>query len=241
MLIGTPTMDVHPDKAWKSTLYVSVMLAVGRCARCQRSANACRCDGPVEQCVIAEDIGAQAYHPKNARMSYDDALSGAVTNGLMRCCSKTLGAFLNCWDPRWAEAARAAVGVKVRVVTWDNKEDAAWRRFDRLPLEGEQGIAPGSPNADLYGGAAAKAKAPTAAPAPASEDGERIGIIRRVDGGWVVQTDRGEHDTDSEFFVRDLEALKARGLRVRFEDEVVQGRRGQRRKIVEFTAVEKRG
>lgn len=238
---GKAVLDVpvtgNPRDENKSTLYTTVELIVGRCTRCYRTIKACGCGGPYDDVAIAEDVGAQAYSPKNARMTYDDALSGAVTNGLMRCTSKTLGAFSNCWDPRWAEQARARIGVRVRVLEWNDREMVRWRRFDRLPLDGEQGLAPGSPNADRYTGAkpklepvidiqrpappVVKASPPAAAaPVKAATTGEQIGVIRAVDGGWVVQTNaKDPRFTDDRALATRLEQLKLQGKRVVFELE----------------------
>lgn len=235
--VGTPHLDVQED-AYKSTLYLQVMLVVGKCTRCQRSAMACDCGQPIEQCGLAEDVGAQAYHPKNARLSYDDAVAAATTNGLMRCCSKTLGVYANCWEPRWAEDARHQVGLKVWVSGYGQnaKSRPMWRRWDRLPLDGETGVVDGSPNADKRRPATVsqviKAAAATVSeqkPLPGAiatpkVAGEQLGIIRPDKNGlWSVTTNVGVHFTDDERMARELERAKARGARVVFEDERING------------------
>lgn len=246
---GTAYMNLQDD-AYKSTLYLQVRLIVGRCTRCQRSAAACDCGAATEEICIAEDVGAQAYHPTNARLSYDDAYTAAVTNGLMRCCSKTLGVYANCWEPRWAEEARWQIGLQVSVTGWDNKVKNQWRRWDRRPLAGERGIAHGSPNAGKFAavtaaksdapprtGSTPQAARPATVVAAAKVIGEKIGGIRKdaSDGeSWIVTTNVGEHVTDSEHFVRELERLKAQGKLLVFEDELVPGRKGMRKKIISW-------
>lgn len=233
---GTPMMDVH-EKDWQSTLYLNVFLMAGRCTRCARSINACVCLGPVEQACVAMAIGAQAYHPRNARLSYDDALEAAITNGLMRCCAKQLGSYAECWEPRWAEATRAAVCVRVKVVGYDNKSAMRWRRIDRAPLDGEQVVTPPPPKEPVR----------TTSPSPAvvAGGGESIGQIRQNKTGsghvfWTVVTNVVPNRvTDDEHFVRQLETLKAQGRRVVFEDELIPTHGGgTSRRIVEFRIAE---
>lgn len=231
---GAPIMDVK-EKDWQSTLYLNVFLMAGRCARCARSINACVCFGPVEQACVAMAIGAQAYHPSNARLSYDDALEAAITNGLMRCVAKQLGSYSECWDPRWAEATRAQVAVRVPVQE-RNGINYRWRRNDRQALDGEQRVVKKSP-----AGPEPAQSAASPPPTPSS-GGEAIGQIRRTEAQgkvyWTVVTDKGEHLTDDEHFVRTLETYKAQGKKVIFEDEVVPTRGGgTKNKIVEFRIV----
>jgi hypothetical protein len=225
---GTPMMDVQ-EKDWKSTLYLNVFLMAGRCSRCARSINACVCLGPVEQTCVGMAIGAQAYHPRNSRLSYDDALEAAITNGLMRVCAKQLGSYAECWEPRWAEATRAAVCVRV-LVQERNDRVWRWRRIDRAPLDGETSPPQARPVP------VPEPVAPSAPPAA----GEAIGQIRRSETStgkpfWTVVTDRAEHLTDDEHFVRQLEGYKAQGKRIIFDDELVPTRGGvPKKKIVEF-------
>jgi hypothetical protein len=233
---GTPLMDMQEDER-KSILYLNVFLMAGRCTRCARTMNACLCGGPYEQACIAMAVGAQAYHPRNARLSYDDALEAAITNGLMRCGSKQLGAYSQCWDPRWAEQVRSQIAVRVTVTDWNNKVVQRWRRIDRAPLDGEQGPKPPKPVV-----VPKPEPQPVVAAAASSPVAERIGQIRRVDprsaegrAWWIIVTDTAEHVTDDEHYVRQLETLKAQAKLVVFDDELVPGRDGRtRRKIVEF-------
>jgi len=240
---GQPLLDIR-EKDAGSILYLSVYLVVGRCTRCSRSSNACRCDGPIVQACVASHIGAQAYHPRNARMSYDDALEGALTNGLGRCVGKSLGSYSECWDPRWSEHARSQVCVRVQVLERDNRVVYRWRRKDRLPLDGEK-VTPKKPEPVVK---------PTPVVSPVDEPlseipavairvtdtGEVIGQIRRnetVTGTvyYVVITDQNaERLTDDERIVRDLETAKSQGRRVAFVDEVVETRRGPVKRILSY-------
>lgn len=230
---GNPMMDVQ-EKDYKSTLYLNVFLMAGRCTRCARSINACKCDGVVEQMCVAMAIGAQAYHPRNSRLSYDDALEGAITNGLMRCCAKQLGSYAECWDPRWAEETRAAVCVRVRVEERNGMAER-WRRKDRLPLDGEQAAPKPRP-------VPSQEPVMKSSPSPAATGGgEVIGQIRSsgvTSTGaqyWTVVTDKGEYVTDEQNFVRDLETYKAQGKRIVFDIETVSTRGGgTKKKILEY-------
>jgi len=234
---GTPMMDVHPEQDWKSTLYLNVFLMCGRCARCARSINACQCFGPVEQCCVGMAIGAQAYHPRNARLSYDDALEAAITNGLMRITAKQLGSYSECWDPRWAEWARAEMCIRVPVVERDNRVTYRWRRKDRQPLDGEQR----APQQKQPG-----QSPPVRAVAPSAvvvEPGEVIGRIQRREPQpgrvyWAVATDAvPERLTDDEHCIRALEQAKAQGKKVVFEDEVVETKRGPVKKVLSYKII----
>ena len=151
MALGAPLMDVHEgtqDKG-RSILYREVFLLVSRCTRCMRSLSHCACGGPYERTCVSTAIGAQEYHPTNARLSYDDAAEGAGTNGLSRCC-KVFDIYGKIWEPQWAQAARDRLGVKVFVTQWDNKQNAFWRLLTAPPLTGETGVCQDSPNKHLY-------------------------------------------------------------------------------------------
>lgn len=51
---------------------------------------------------IAEAWGGNDYHPNNPQMAWDDALEGAKSNCLTRCC-KDLGMFSEAWEPGWCD------------------------------------------------------------------------------------------------------------------------------------------
>lgn len=51
----------------------------------------------VQGSIMAVSVGEQEYFEDNRRMSYGDALEGAKSNALMRCC-KELGISLELWD-----------------------------------------------------------------------------------------------------------------------------------------------
>jgi hypothetical protein len=199
------------------------------------------------------------YHPTNKRQTYDDAAEGAATDGLRRCC-KPFDMFGNLWDPQWNDLARERVGVKVFVKSWNDKTTAQWRRWSALPLDGEQGIVPDSPNRDKYVGPQkvappvkreaetrvqpAKTPLPQAGTTKSAATSPTIGpesilVIRPVRRGetmfWVVNTSERVLVTESEGTMRELENAKARGQKLLFVTESAAGPKGAFTKIVEFT------
>lgn len=57
----------------------------------------------VRGCFVAEAIGEMEYYPKNAGSNYGDAVEGAKTAALRRCC-KEFGIGLQAWKKDWCEA-----------------------------------------------------------------------------------------------------------------------------------------
>lgn len=53
-------------------------------------------------CFVAEAIGDMVYYPKNLSQNYGDAVEGAKSEALRRCC-KELGVGLQAWKKGWAE------------------------------------------------------------------------------------------------------------------------------------------
>lgn len=66
----------------------------------------------VDQRYINESTGGQTYFEKNSRMSYDDAIEGATSNGLMRCAKK-LGVGRKVWDPNFRRQWRKENATRV--------------------------------------------------------------------------------------------------------------------------------
>lgn len=168
-----PLMDLHEKGAGRSILYREVFLLVARCTRCLRSMNRCECGGPVESRCVSTAIGAQEYFPDSKRMSFDDAAEAATTNGIARCC-KPFSVYGNIWQRRWAEAAKARVGLIVMTRDWQNKVKPQWRRVESRPLDGEFALAAESPNKDRYAAPpvpAAKQEARRPAPTGAPPSG----------------------------------------------------------------------
>lgn len=83
-------------------------------------------------------------------MSHGDAIEGAKSNALMRCC-KDLGMAMDLWSKTYAEGVRARLGVKVFIErARDRSVSVAWRRVDGAGLNGEIGIVADSPNQAQY-------------------------------------------------------------------------------------------
>lgn len=92
--------------------------------------------------VIAEAWGECDYQPSNKRMGYTDAIEGAKSEALKRCC-KDLGIAAKCWDPGFCEEWREKYAVKTR---HKDENRPQWRRKDRAPHWKEVGIWSDSPN-----------------------------------------------------------------------------------------------
>lgn len=56
----------------------------------------------VRGCFVSEAIGEMEYYPGNAAQNYGDAVEGAKTAALRRCC-KELGVGLQAWKKDWCE------------------------------------------------------------------------------------------------------------------------------------------
>ncbi len=57
----------------------------------------------IRGCFVAEAVGEMEYYPHNAGQNYGDAVEGAKTAALRRCC-KELGIGLQAWRKEWCEA-----------------------------------------------------------------------------------------------------------------------------------------
>lgn len=54
----------------------------------------------IRGCFVGEAVGDCVYYPKNQQMNYGDAVEGAKTQALRRCC-KELGVGLQAWSKDW--------------------------------------------------------------------------------------------------------------------------------------------
>lgn len=77
--------------------------------------------------AIAQSGGEMTYNPDNFSMSYGDALEGAKSNSLARCC-KMLGMTLQLWDIEWVDEWK-----RQYAETYDNpnknaKQKKLWRK-----------------------------------------------------------------------------------------------------------------
>jgi hypothetical protein len=99
---------------------------------------------------LGSAIGEQKYQKNNPEMTYGDAVEGAKSNALMRCC-KDLGMAMECWDRQWTNKFRAEQCVKVWVKKGpDSKARLQWRRLSDMPFYGEYNVADDSPNRDKW-------------------------------------------------------------------------------------------
>jgi len=110
----------------------------------------------------AEAVGSAEWFPNSNRANKADAVEGAKSDALTKCC-KDLGIANNLWDRRYLRRWRQVTCVKVKVRTSKGIEDW-WRRSDDPPFDGE--IQQPSSAARL---AAEAARAPSASEAPAPE------------------------------------------------------------------------
>lgn len=56
----------------------------------------------IRGCFVAESIGEMEYYPHNPSQNYGDAVEGATTAALRRCC-KQLGVGLQAWRKEWCD------------------------------------------------------------------------------------------------------------------------------------------
>ncbi|NOS67940.1 MAG: hypothetical protein HOO67_06305 [Candidatus Peribacteraceae bacterium] len=87
---------------------------------------------------IAEAIGECEYQESNKRMTYAQALEGAKSNALVRCC-KDIGIAAECWDKRFVTQFQKDHCVRV----WRDRQKydkPQWRRKDAEPWYDEQGV-----------------------------------------------------------------------------------------------------
>jgi hypothetical protein len=88
---------------------------------------------------IASAMGECGYNPSNARMTYGDAVEGAKSNSLSRCC-KVLGMAPEIYSEGWREDWIKENAVCVVVMGFKGRKEY-WRRKGGLPLKDEQGHA----------------------------------------------------------------------------------------------------
>lgn len=131
---------------------------------------------------VAEATGGQAYHPTNDNMSYDDAIEGATTNALMRCCKK-IGVGRNLWDPNFRRSWRKQYAkqfwaknentgkTKVMWKRQDDDEDFAypWRKQAEKPQQEMPKSTKTRPQASRPPAPSQKAKGTPAPSGPAVE------------------------------------------------------------------------
>lgn len=91
---------------------------------------------------VGSAVGECAYNPTNKRMTYGDAVEGAKSNALSRCC-KALGIAPEIYSEGWREDWIQENAICVNAENWDGKIKQLWRRKNALPLKGERGHAKG--------------------------------------------------------------------------------------------------
>ena len=86
---------------------------------------------------IDSAMGGCSFVPSNMEMNYDDAIEGAKSDCLARCC-KSLPMFRECWDKEYADAWKAQHAYEVQHAKNPNKrvwkkKGASMREFDVRP------------------------------------------------------------------------------------------------------------
>jgi len=74
---------------------------------------------------VADAVGGQDYFPGNRQMNYDDAIEGAKSDCLVRCC-KALPMFRECWDKEYGDYWKATYAEQVRAN--GGRGDLVWRK-----------------------------------------------------------------------------------------------------------------
>lgn len=91
---------------------------------------------------VASAVGECGYKPGNKRMTFGDAVEGAKSNALSRCC-KTLGMAPEIYSEGWRAKWIKEYAVCVLAANWEGKLKENWRRKDGIPLKDEKGHAKG--------------------------------------------------------------------------------------------------
>lgn len=91
---------------------------------------------------VGSAVGECGYNPNNKRMTYGDAVEGAKSNALSRCC-KALGIAPEIYSEGWREDWIQENAICVNAENWDGKIKQLWRRKNGLPLKGERSHAKG--------------------------------------------------------------------------------------------------
>jgi hypothetical protein len=120
----------------------------------------------IRGCYVAENIGDMDYYPKNHQTNYGDAVRGATTQALRRCCAD-LGIGLQAWKKDWCNG------------WWDRRNgnrDAAAAQRQQQPIQHPRNT-PAPAQAP-----AAPAKAPAPAPRPPEQQGgEMVYPVVKID------------------------------------------------------------
>lgn len=133
---------------------------------------------------VSEAIGQCVYYPNNKGMTYADAVEGAKTDCITRCC-KDLSIARELWDPGWRTEWQAK---------YAENRDGKWRRKSR---ESKLGASPASARSASSGSpSAAPATAPAAhAAAPAATaqtDSRPLGVDAPRSAALGRDDDSGE-------------------------------------------------
>jgi len=91
---------------------------------------------------VADAVGGQSEERQYSKMAYDDAVEGAKSDCLVRCC-KALPLFRECWDKEYADYWKSLYADEVAMPTkrgkgW-KKNGTAMRNFDTRPGRLSQG------------------------------------------------------------------------------------------------------
>lgn len=145
---------------------------------------------------VGEAGGQCVYWPKNRGMTYADALEGAKTDCITRCC-KDLGIAKELWDPGWRTQWQAKYARKVMKKSkewnaraqkeeWVDKE--VWERKGR---EQKLSSTPSVPTAaDSSTGSPASAVSSPSVAAPAAESSSAPPVPSSADAGEVPDDDQ---------------------------------------------------
>lgn len=140
----------------------------------------------IRGCFAAEAVGEMEYYPSNASQNYGDAVEGAKTAALRRCC-KEIGIGLQAWKKDWCEA------------WW------ARRRGQKPPGRAGAVSTPVQPPK-----AAPAPKPATQAPVktPASEPKAATEATRQ----WMIASFQDDHEKLTEYFTAVGQLLPTEGL-----------------------------
>lgn len=122
---------------------------------------------------VAEAHGQCVYWPKNSGMTYADAVEGARTDCITRCC-KDLGMATELWDAGWRARWMTDHALKAWVPgSGDKGKWHFWRRDRETPWQVTKAGAKPQPAAEAPGAPAAPVPAISSpAAAPPADDGE---------------------------------------------------------------------
>ncbi len=89
---------------------------------------------------VAEAYGSHKYYPNNLNNTLADAIEASRSDALKKCC-KDLSIANECWNKTFIEDFKKIHCIQVNVLNKKGKEVKMWRRKDRLPFDGERGLA----------------------------------------------------------------------------------------------------